>query len=208
MANNLENLTGEALKNELARRAYDIIRVHNTTNKDYTVEWDKTGQGLRFVVPSSDRDLGFGKGNQDLPRYIATKYIEEMANKVMTEEGQKYIDSTNALRVKRGQPKLTPQEQEVEETPYRTDNPEKRLEVLKTLWLGIVREYGREELPEEAEAPRADRRPLDERLLSQIEDQVAGMNDLADQLGGAIEAEAPEVNDLEDLKENAMKGVK
>jgi len=66
---------------ELERRANDLIKVFNPTDKDYIVEWSRRDGSKLFRVPA--------KGDAILIRYIAEKYLQEMFEKLM-------VDKTNA----------------------------------------------------------------------------------------------------------------
>ena len=73
----------DLIKKEMARRANDEIKVHNPTMKTYYVKWG----GNYWKVPARTKDSdGHGKGNTVLPRYIASRYIEQMVNFLIMEE--------------------------------------------------------------------------------------------------------------------------
>jgi len=65
----------EAIKRELQRKSLDSIKVLNITSEDYIVYWDK----YPHRVPANSSAV--------LPRYIATKYVKEMTDK-MQQEGK------------------------------------------------------------------------------------------------------------------------
>lgn len=159
-----ESAKSQAIKRELARRANDQIKVHNPTSEPYEVMWD----GWKFTVPSAKEDNGNGKGNTVLPRYIARNYVIHMSDKLMTKEADDAVSAVNATRKKRGQEPLNKWEDEDKiQTPI-LKNEEKRANCMWQLWIGVTKEYGLENVPEGKRAP-ADRRPLAERIIDEIE---------------------------------------
>jgi len=71
-------LTPEQHRAELERRSLDTIRVHNITSREYTVVIDKAIGGRTWTIPIAQRDIGYGRGNNDVPRFIAEKFVKEM----------------------------------------------------------------------------------------------------------------------------------
>lgn len=82
---------------ELYKRTMDTFRVHNPTDEDCIVWNDRLVTGERWVIPSSKRDVGVGKGNLDVPRYIMMRYLETMGTKMIQEKSKKEWDK---LKVK------------------------------------------------------------------------------------------------------------
>lgn len=178
----------EAVKKELARKANDTIRVRNITDEAFMAQWD----GYQFNVPSGKEDIGHGKGEQLLPRYIALNYVKHMTDKILTQTADEHVAKINAKRKTRGQPSLNPQEREVEETPFRTDNAEKREPIIRQLWVGVEKEFGLEAVPERP-TKTTDRRPIEERVIESIE------------RGEVRKEPEPELEGLEEKKEAQMK---
>lgn len=156
----------ETLLKELARRANDIIRVHNPTQEEFVTVFS----GYNFPVPFVTNDIGFGNGNADIPRHVAQNYITHMADKMLTKRADNHIADLNKKRLGRGQAQLTPQEREIEEGPYRTDNEKNRAEVIKTLWIGLVTKYGGDTPPPQPQ-DKVDHRPLDQKILDDMADK-------------------------------------
>ena len=73
---------------EQERRSLDDFMVYNPTEEDYLVEWDKR----YHRVPHKGKDLGFGKGRMELPRYLMEKYAREMKNKIINQMGDEFVE--------------------------------------------------------------------------------------------------------------------
>ena len=159
-----EGKVKELIRRELERKANDQIRVYNPTTEDFEVSWDT----FLFNVPGKDKDAGYGPGMSVLPRYIALNYIKHMTDKILTKRADDHIGEINKKRKDQGQPALNPQEREIEETPYRTDNADSRKEIIVQLWKGVEREYGIETAPARKEVAR-DSRPIEEQVVEEIE---------------------------------------
>ncbi len=157
----------QATLKEMARRSQDRILVHNPTDADYTVRFDSIG----FVVPNRNKDNGHGLGNAVIFRYVAINYMTQMINLILGSKMDEAVRLENEDRKKRGEPEMTKfmGGQEVEFTQHlRTDNQEARRKLVPTIWLGLVERYG-EDVKESTLGKPKDDRPLDERLLDEIE---------------------------------------
>lgn len=88
----MSDLTGDALLRQKQREANDIIRVHNPTSDDYVVHWGKADVNTPYIIPKAQKDDGYGRGNRDVPRYIARKFIKEMSQKLMNRKAKKTWD--------------------------------------------------------------------------------------------------------------------
>lgn len=155
----------EATLQEMERKAQDRIRVYNPTEEDTTVIWG----GLGFVIPAKNKDLGHGRGQQILPRYIAKKYCIEMTTKILGQRLTKAVQDANQLRAERGQPKMNHWEERLNfEAPFRTDNPEARRAILPLLWLGIEEEFGMDVVSNN-QTDRRDPRSIDEQMLASLD---------------------------------------
>lgn len=153
-----------ALKKELQRRSNDTILVYNPTDTDFRVTWD----GLPFVIPSKNRSIGFGLGQQQLPRYIAMNYIKHMADKVLNDSLDTASETENQKRRDTGRPEMDPFEREKFESRYKITDPQLRTPIIRELWLGIIREFGMDEVPEVMQGKSADHRPMDTQILDEI----------------------------------------
>lgn len=124
---------------ELERKAHDRIRVYNPTEEDFIVLWG----GLTFEIPAKTKDLGHGKGQQILPRYIARNYVVKMTDRILGNRLVKAVKEANDLRASRGMSRMNHwEERDNFEAPFRTDNIEARDAIRPLLWLGIEEEFG------------------------------------------------------------------
>ena len=179
MAVDLNTLTGDALKKEMQRRSLDLLIVHNPLDEPYVVVWDGTE---RHVIPASRDDRGYGEGNQMVTRYIAEKYMTEMANKIMTMEIDTAVSRENAKRVREGkQPMTKYQGGEQIEFEKRIDDPVRRKEVMTTLFVRVEREYaaGFEEVVEEPKRDTIAFRGADNTIFDEIMNAVADDGEVA-----------------------------
>lgn len=150
---------------ELQRKANDEIMVHNFKEESYFVKWG----GNYFEVPGRDKDMGYGKGNMVLVRYLAMKYCREMTDKLILEESAKIV----AKAKEKYTGNFFPAEEE--RIALRTDNKDLRKRYLKVLWLGLHRKFGLDELPEQVvglEPKRKDTRSLDEQLIEEMQTEA------------------------------------
>lgn len=142
---------------ELARRKNDRIRVQNLLDTDYYVEWalhDEKEPGGRFLVPGRNRDIGYGLGQSVHPRYIAFKFFKELSNIILSAEMKKKVDEENSNREARGVKKMDKTFETGEELhfvqPYLPNNPDKLMELLPKIILGVEEEWGMEPIPYKA----------------------------------------------------------
>lgn len=134
-----QNKIGDAYKRELERHSKDIVMVHNPLDKDYTCVWDK----FKHVIPNCNRDIGFGKGNNELPFYIARKYFNEMKDLMINTSNQKIVEKRIEAKEKSGSNFETKwHEQTVWNNLPRTNERKVVDSLFDELWLGIVREFG------------------------------------------------------------------
>ena len=202
---------------EMARRSNDRLRVINPTNEDFVVTWDS----FKHIIPSQTRDLGYGKGQTVLPRYLANNYFTHMVDKLINDEASAKIAEENTKRVNRGQEKMTSwQEQLAFETKFSTGNFELRKKFMAMLWGGVEEEYGLEAVTENEYMRPVDTRPISDQLMETFEKQAPNVPDITEP--GFVETEtetetkpenAPEsITDIldrtiQDKKAAALKGV-
>lgn len=155
----------EATLAEMERKAQDRIRVYNPTEENFTVLWG----GLGFIIPAKHMDMGHGKGQLILPRYIAKNYVTKMTTNILGHKLVQAVKDANALRAERGQPAMNHWEERLNfEAPFRTDNEEARRNLIPLLWLGVEEEFGME-APAQDTAHRRDPRSVDEQILAQLD---------------------------------------
>jgi hypothetical protein len=169
--NNLPKTAGSTLSDtfhkELARYRKDLIMVHNITDVDYICYWD----GEPHRVPGMNKDMGHGKGNRPLPRYIAEKYVVEMKDKLINEmQDNKLIELKNSLR-KRGATDVVYNANDILERSgeFRTNNPTLINDLFDKLWLGVYEEFGVDtEIVGSADGERLDNRPQEQQILEKM----------------------------------------
>lgn len=139
-----------ALK-ELARRANDRLRVFNPTTADYSVAWalhDEITPGGYFTVPSKNVDMGYGKGQSVVLRYIAFKFFKEITNLILDGERKMAVDTENDRREKAGMKPMDKTFETGEELAWiykkgvNIDRPDKLMELLPKIILGVEQEWG------------------------------------------------------------------
>jgi hypothetical protein len=156
LTTNDPKIRGDVVKRELARRSHDIILVHNPTNEDFFIKWDAYQHG---PVPNKNKDVGHGKGNLGLERYLGMKYIKDMTDKILQDRIDKEVNKELKKRRDEKLPELDPYDKNIMISGIvgrvgRTDNKENRLEVYKLLYLGLVREFGKTGTVKEVSKPK------------------------------------------------------
>ncbi len=157
-------LVEEAYHREQERKKYDIIRIKNPTNKDFWVKYD-INQYQR--VPANSEI--------DVPRYIATRYLTHMKDKLIHDKAQQMHDAQLADRDKKGLPryadKYTENKETYETNPYpKSDDPTLIAQHFSDLWLGTVYEFGKDKMPENQD-PRAgevDITPVEQKVIDSL----------------------------------------
>ena len=148
---------------EAARKANDLIRVYNPTDKDHVVKWDKRGGTKNFRVVAKEEAV--------LLRYLARKYVTEMFTKIITEKADKAIIEENEKRVAKGvaimDKSLRTGEQLRFEAPLYKPTSEEAKKLVAILWVGVEQEFG---IDREAEA---DDTPSDKPVLESAIETVA-----------------------------------
>jgi len=120
---------------ELERRSQDLLRVHNPTDKDYVIEWDRKNGTKLFRVRANDDSV--------LIRYIAEKYIREMYEHLIISEADKAVVERNEKRIEKGLDAMNKfKEQERFETPLLNKSTKEQTDILATLYVGVENEYG------------------------------------------------------------------
>ena len=147
----------DLVKRELERRSKDKILIHNPTTEDYILNYD----GYKHPVPNRNKDIGYGKGNRVVERFLAQNYLRHMTNQLLQKRIDREVDKELARRMEQGHPAPTPYEKNqiingVVGRIGRTNNPKNRAEVMKSLYLGVHEKFGRDAIPSdkaEAEKP-------------------------------------------------------
>ena len=154
----------DAIKREMYRTSLDSIRVYNPTKTDFTILWD----GFKHTVPNKDKDVGFGKGQRVMPRYLAQKWCRDMKNKIIGEESeilvQDMIDRASDDMKLKYQTDPLEKQRLYDRTPSINDESTIK-RVYEIIWLGIEEQYGIEdETPIENDG-KVDQRPIEEQVL-------------------------------------------
>jgi len=136
-----------AYQREKRMRSLDIIRVHNPTSEDFIFWDDKYGASRqRLLVPKAQRDIGKGRGNNDLPRYLAERFTKNMIEALITREADKaWLEKKKEYRT------LDETIQHADRVPTRTNDHNLWEHWFPQIWLGVIEKYGGESLPEPAD---------------------------------------------------------
>lgn len=152
---------GDIIKRELERRSNDEILIYNPTEEDYTIRFG----GYTHIVPSRDKDVGYGKGQLVVARYLANHYVRHMIDALIMKES----DAKVAKAKKEYKGGHWPEEEQ--KIALRTSNQELRKKYLKGLWKGVHRKFGVGEIADSPADQPKDRRPIDEQLIEELEDK-------------------------------------
>jgi hypothetical protein len=154
----------EAWHFEQRRRMFDIIRVKNPTNQDFYVEYD-INQHQRIPANSTI----------DIPRYIATRYVSHMKDKIVHDRSQKMHDDTVKERGAKGFPNYKSKWEENEETYNSADYPKSNdpkviIPIINDLWVGLVYEFGKDTLPlQDSRSGEVNLTPVEQQVIEQME---------------------------------------
>lgn len=129
----------QATIREMELRSHDRIRVFNPLDEDYTVQWDSVG----FLVPNKNHDVGVGRGQAVVYRYIAVNYLDKMSERVFNARlGQAVVDE-NKRRINSGMAEMSHQVERLAfETRIRQELKKELPKIWAVLWLGVEEEYG------------------------------------------------------------------
>lgn len=182
----------EAWHTEQRRKQYDIIRVKNPTSEDFFVEYD-TNQHQRIPANSTI----------DIPRYIATRYVEHMKDQIIHSRAQKMHDDFIAERRKKGFPdykdKATENAETYETSVYpKTNDPKLIAEIFSDLWVGIVYEFGHDKLPTNSVSnTQVDMTSASQKVLNEIGNKRVDVTDTPIHQFQAIPTPPPSVSQPE-----------
>ena len=153
---------------ELYNRSRDIIAVGNPTEKDYRLVYDQR----LYIIPSKNRDIGFGNGKAQLSQYLAKKYCKEMCDKLLTEKAKRLVEEENNKRAQRGASPLThfpgDNSEETIESQVMVNSKEERLPVMRTLWLGLVQKSPDDLVLSEGSTQRDPTKTVDDEVFSAL----------------------------------------
>lgn len=118
------------------QRSLDTIRVHNLRATDFVFWFDRYGpQAKQYVIPNRQKDIGFGKGNQHLPRYAAELYTRKIIQKTIIEKSEREWD-----KEKKNYRKDEWHKEEGKQA-IRFNNKHEWKELFPKIWLGVVERY-------------------------------------------------------------------
>ncbi len=148
----------DAIISEMKRVSQDEIKIKNPLNIPYTVYWD----GYGHTVSTNEERV--------FPRYLAMKFMNEIIDLVLTFRSEKYIYEINKKRLEKGFSKLTAEERlQIEISPdFKISDKNLRRPWVKSIWLGVTREYGREEVLPERRNNEVDHRSPDEQIIDEL----------------------------------------
>ncbi len=134
---------------EKTSRSLDTICVHNITNEDIVFWTDKYGVSpAKTLVPSQQKDIGFGKGNNHIARYRAEMFTEDLITKVINGI------SDEAWAKRKKELRMLPKDELLQiatQEPMRTNDRTMWEKLFSQIWLGVVEKFGNTELPEPIE---------------------------------------------------------
>ena len=140
----------DAYLRELERRSLDTFMVYNPTEKDFLIEWGHPPTYHR--VPAKNKDLGFGPGKMELPRYLMEKYARDIKNAIINQMADDYVNSFREERRKKGQMFRDKYEENSEAMAHapKTNDTTLIQTIYSEVILGMVREWGKDnsEYPE------------------------------------------------------------
>jgi len=129
------NAKSIAAHKELYDRTMDVIRVHNPTDNDFVVYNDRRFSNETYVIPNKNKDIGYGKGNNDVVRYIAQRYVDKMGMEMINDKIKKDWDKKKMAY------RLEERGQMEERYALKSSDPKLWDEVIKELWIGVVKRY-------------------------------------------------------------------
>ena len=180
---------------ELERRSNDRVIIRNPTNQDFPLTYNN----LVHTVPSVDKDLGFGPGSLEVSRYLGMHYLKHMTDKIMMDRIDVAVRAENKRREGAGMPRLTHWEERkpFEDAIAKPQDPKQRAEVMKALYGGVVKEFGRGDV---SKGEIVEREPVHETasdFMSSIDNSPSTLSDIVED---TEPVESTEAKKLEALK--------
>lgn len=171
-------------RRELRRKSLDQLKVYNPLSEPFKTQYE----GFFHVCLARDEAT--------FPRYIAEKWMREWITDMINKDEQAAVDKENDRRVKKGWLPLSPEERDQFDIRSKllTSNEETRVKYMRMVYRGIDKEHGLD-VPDQQAPTRVDRRPMDEKILEQLDAEMG------------IVHEVSETADLEDKKEDFVKEV-
>jgi hypothetical protein len=167
MAQSDSDRTNSVLR-EMERTSHDLIRIYNPTDTDFTILWD----GFKHVVPHKDKDIGYGKGQRVVQRYLAIWYLKHMTDKIITDKQDTKLKQLQSKYENAGiEDSLVKAQLEVERNRgVRTDNPDEVARIGDIIWLGVEEKYGID-MEIEEKPTIGNQLPLHEQIAEKLKDK-------------------------------------
>lgn len=158
-----------AILREMQRTSLDLIRIYNPTDTDFTILWD----GFKHVVPSKDKDVGYGKGMRVVQRYLAEWYKKHMTDKMINDKQDMKLAQLKEKYDKAGvEDGLLKANLELERNRgMRTDNEEEVRRISAIIWLGIEERFGMDNMIEN-EGDKIDRLSVHEKVSEELKNKM------------------------------------
>lgn len=133
----------DMIKAQMYKEALDTVEVINILDEDFIIHNDKMRPThTKWIIPGKDKDLGFGKGKQHVPAFVAWRYLGLALDKIITD--MSHIDWASKEEKYKDEEKSKYEEK----LAIRTDNSKLRAELTPKLWGGIVSRYGGDDILE------------------------------------------------------------
>lgn len=153
----------QGILREMQRKSEDQLRVRNLMDDDYNVRWDSD---KIFTVPGKDKDLGEGKGEAVLPRYIATKFMQEMAVLFINDDNVKHMKKYE--KEYKGNPNVHWPDIEKRHA-LKTNDPVLLKKYYSQMFIRVEKEFGMGMTPTAPEFKPRDTRPISDQIMADLE---------------------------------------
>lgn len=118
---------------DLYNRSQDICLIHNPDDTDYQFFYNRQFNPNPYIVPNKNKDIGFGKGNLEIRRYLANVYVEKKGEQMINAISKADWDK------KKESYRLEERGTMEERLALRTNNKELWKKIVPQLFLGVVR---------------------------------------------------------------------
>jgi len=181
---------------DLYNRSQDICLIHNPSEEDFTFYYNRSFEPNPYVVPNCNKDIGFGKGNLEVRRFLANIYVEKKGEQMISIISKADWDSkkNNYRQEERGIME--------ERLAIRTNNREMWAKIVPQLFLGVVRRSN-EEIGTGEFVPEA---PVDN-TLSSAEQVMAQLGLNEKEVSLASQAQAQEISEEEKKKADLLASI-
>lgn len=126
----------------LEMASHDKFRVYNPLEEDFYIEWG----GVKHLVPNKNRDMGYGKGQMRVERFLMAWYAKHMTDKIINLMNDRKIDAQlKAFTKANPQAILTPYEQNQkinDRAEIKLDDAGTRKKIIDIIILGLEERYG------------------------------------------------------------------